>query len=268
MSEDLEAVLRRVAAGELTPEQALAQLGGPAGSSNDEPVTSVRLTTSYRSVELIADPSVAQLHVTGEHSIRHEGSALVVSTPGPLDDDEHASQGDQSANPNAGRFSFSALPRTIAWARSWREHHLAVRVNPALAVDLDVTGVDLKVTGLESGLRARLVASSLKADRLRGELHLDALSSSVKLSAIPTGASRLYCESSSLRLSLPVGADLKITATNRMGRLVLPDRPVSTLPFEGETSEVTFGDGREQLSLEAVMSSVTVSAQAWGGVPS
>lgn len=282
MSEDLEAVLRRVAAGELTPEQALHQLGGPAASPGPaaEPgapipsppptpaagITTVRLKASYRSVQLLADPTVAQIHVLGEHSIRHEGAALVISTPGPLDDDQDGGRSDQSAE-NSGHFSFSDLPRTIAWARSWREHQLTVRVNPDLLLDLDVTGVDVKAIGFKGGLRARLVASSLRGDKLHGPLDVEAVSSSVKLTGVPTGDSRINCESSSVRLSLSTGSDLKIVATNRMGRLVLPELPPSTLPFEGETSETTIGNGRDRLVLEAVMSSVTVSAQTWGRVP-
>src|SRR5215213_3434562 len=125
MSDGLESVLRRVAAGELTPEEALAQLGAPApapepgapastGSTpeygTDEPVTTIRLKSSYRSVQLIADPTVTRVHVIGDHAIRHEGPALVVSTAGPLDDDEHES-GDDRSHSGSGRFSFSDLPR-------------------------------------------------------------------------------------------------------------------------------------------------------------
>jgi hypothetical protein len=272
MSDDLESVLRRVATGELTPEQALIQLDSPGAAAStgpvvggtDEPVTVIRLKTSYRSVQIYADPSVAQIHVSGPHSIRQEGSALVVSTSGPLDDDEQdqASAG-RSPSATGGRFSFSTLPKTIAWARSWRDHQLTVRVNPALAVELDATGADVKASGLDSGLRAHFVASSFKADKLRGVLDIEALSSSIKVSGIPTGNSRLYCESSSARLTLRAGADLKITATNRMGRLVLPELPPSRLPFEGEVSEVVIGEGRDKLNVESVMSSVIVSTHAW-----
>jgi hypothetical protein len=281
MSEDLESVLRRVAAGELTPEEAVRELGGtpsappPAAApttpaapapATDEPVTSVRLKTSYRSIQVFTDPTVAQIHVLGQHSIQQSGSTLVVTTAGPLDDDE-GGPADRERTPTGGRFSFNDLPRTIAWARSWRDHQLTIRVNPALAVELDVTGADIKLSGLTSGLRAHLVASSLKADKMRCEMNVESISSSVKLTAIPTGNSRIYCESSSVRLALPAGADLTITASNRMGRLALPDLPVSTLPFDGETSEVTIGEGRDRLSVEAVMSSVSVNSPAWGEVP-
>jgi hypothetical protein len=279
MSEDLEAVLRRVAAGELTPEQALGLLGGPPTEppppepaaptgpiENDEPITTVRLETSYRSVQVLTDPTVAQIHVQGKHSIQRVGPVLLVTTSGPLDDDE-SSPGDSGRTPTGGRFSFNDLPRTIAWARSWRDHQLTIRINPALAVELDVTGTDLKLSGLSAGLRAHLVASSLKVEKMRCEINIESISSSVKLTAIPTGDSRIYCESSSVRLSLPSGADLTVSASNRMGRLSLPDQPVSTLPFEGETSEVTIGAGHDRLTVEAVMSSVSVNTQTWGEVP-
>jgi hypothetical protein len=205
--------------------------------------------------------------VRGDHSIHQDGSALIVSTAGPLDDDEPERAARTSGHFSFSDFSFSDLPRTITWARSWREHQLIVRMNPALRLELDVTGADVKATGFQAGLGARLVASSLRADKMLGPLDVEAISSSVKLTGTPTGDSRIGCESSSVRLSLLTGSDLKITATNRMGRLVLPERPLSTLSFEGETSETTIGGGRDRLVLEAVMSSVTVSTQAWGGVP-
>ena len=279
MSEHLEAVLRRVAAGELTPEEALRELGestspppttappvvGPrtAPATNAVPVTAIRLKTSYRSIQLTTDPTVALVHVHGEHSIQQSGSTLVITTTGPLDDDEQAANAERTS-PTGGRFSFQALPRTIAWARAWRDHQLTIRVNPALAVELDVTGADIKLTGLVAGLTAQLVASSLRADKLRCEMNLRSVSSSIKLTALPTGQSQIYCESSSCRLSLPAGADLTISASNRMGRLALPDLPISTFPFDDEISEVTVGKGRDRLALEAVMSSVTVSTQTWG----
>lgn len=291
MSENLEAVLRRVAAGDLTPDEALRLIDGPLhqppepdagpvpsragptpayGSAEATAgVTTVRIKVPYRSLQVFADPTVSQLHVTGSHSIQQQGSTLLVTTSGPFDDDERGgSAGSRSPSATGGRFSFSDLPRTIAWARSWRDHQLIVRMNPELALDLDTTGAEVKITGLQAGLRANLVASSFKADKIQGELDLKAFSSSLKLTARPTGTSRLYCESSSARVTLARGTDTRITATNRMGRLSLPDQPVSTLPFEGESREVRLGDGRDSLAVEAVMSSVTITAQLWDDVPS
>ncbi len=308
MSEDLEAVLRRVAAGELSPEDALHALGSTPGAEPVEPATTpapaeqpiygtpptqpapswaaagssataatpenghavsdrapttVRLKTSYRSIQVITDPSVARLHVSGDHTVQQDGDALVITTSGPLDDDQSGQGGQSGVAGATGRFSFSDLPRTFAWARAWRDHQLTVRINPELALDLDVIGTDLKITGPVRALKAHVVASSIRAERLHGPVDLEAFSSSVKLKGAPTESSRIQAESSSVRLSLTSESDLRISARNRMGKLVLLDQPASSLAFEGESNEVTVGGGRHQLALEAVMSSVTVTSRAW-----
>jgi hypothetical protein len=261
-----------VAAGELTPEEALPLLdaGAGAGAGGDPvaggepdaagPVSAIRLRAAYRPIRVVADPTVSQLHVEGRHSVRREGSVLVVSTPGPLDD-EPGPPGESAA----ARFVFSALPRTIAWARSWREHQLTVRINPDLPLEVDVTGTDLTVTGCAAGLRGRLVASALKLDQVRGPLELEVVSSSVKGWTLPSGSSRLSCESSSVRLQLGSAADLRIAATNRMGRLQLPGRDPHNLTMDGETSEVTLGSGRDLMTVETVMSSVTIGQENRAG---
>jgi hypothetical protein len=223
----------------------------------------VRLRTAYRSLELISDPEVAQLHVTGEHWIQREGGVLVITTPGPLDEEDQP--GDRGA---AGKFSFRSLPKTIAWARAWKEHQLVVRINPELAFDLDITGADVKLTGPVASLRARLAASSLKGDRLRGQLDLEAVSSSVKLGWRPAGDSRVIGESSSVRLSLPSDAGLTIRARNRMSSLKLPGQGSNGFALESDQSETTVGDGSSLLTVEAVMSSVTVTNNSWDTVPS
>jgi hypothetical protein len=297
MSDELEAILRSVASGEMSPEAAMKAMdeqkareaaarpatvpgqpaqpaprfgSGPAKQAGGTPpvtgtITAVRVLGSYRAVQVVADPTVAQLYVTGSHRISQEGSTLIVSGTGPLDEPsaEHANRPGNLF----GGFSFSDLPKTISWARSWKEHQLLIRVNPELLVELETTGAEVKLTGLAGGVRARVVASSLKGEKLRGRLDLEAVSSSVKLSAVPTGESRLYAESSSARFTLLEGSDLRIEGTNRMGRLQLPDRPASTLPLDGQTTESVIGSGRDRLAIEAIMSSVTVNTQVWDEVP-
>ncbi|MCD5350941.1 hypothetical protein [Kineosporia mesophila] len=287
MSDELEAILRSVASGEMSPEAAMKAMdeqkaqetsgtpeapvapsfGSPAAQAGGTPpingtIDTVRVLGSYRAVQVVADPTVAQLYVSGPHRINQEGSTLVVSGTGPLDERANRQGGNL-----LGGFSFSDLPKTLTWARSWKEHQLLVRVNPALLVELEATGAEVKLSGLVGGLKARVVASSLKADKLRGRLDVEAMSSSVKLSAVPLGESRFYAESSSARLTLLEGSDLRISGTNRMGRLQLPDQPVSTLPLDDQITQSVVGNGRDLLKIDAVMSSVTVGAQVWDEVP-
>lgn len=285
-NETTEDILRRVAAGELTPEQALPLLdaargdvpatwqGGPAWGTppgpgvprttgGSEPVSAsdrprlVRVAASYRSVELVADPSVDGAFVTGDHTVRRDGEALVVeasSLPFLGDDEE----------PAGARFSFSNLPKTLARARNWQHEHLTVRFNPELPVEVDVAGASVRMVGGESGARVRLLASALKVDRVRGPLDVDAVSSSVKGTLGPSGSSRITAESSSVKVQLLAGTGVRIHARNRMGKVVLPSGVTKGDMVDPGIRESVVGDGRGELVVESVMSSVVIGADVIG----
>lgn len=308
MMNEMEDILRRVAAGELSPQEALPLIDaakreaaansdadgtgsaasaaagdaaeappwgtspgpGPRGgssepiSSSDRP-TMVRVAVSYRALRIIADPGVAGAFVSGEHTVRRDGDALVVEASGlPLfsgDDDE----------PGGGRFSFSNLPRTIARARALQNESLVVRFNPYLPLELDVAGASVRITGGEAGARMRLLASALKVDTLRGPIDLDAVSSSVKGTLGPSGSSRISAESSSVKVSLLAGSDVRIRARNRMGKVVLPTGMTKGDMVDPGIREAVVGAGHGELSVEAVMSSVVIGddviGSAAGGSP-
>jgi hypothetical protein len=280
MDTDLDAVLRRVAAGELTPEQALPLIdaaqrasapsgapewgtpgtgagstGGPetehTAAGREGPVSGVRVSASYRSVDVVADPTVDNISVSGVHAIRREGDVLVVeinSFHGFTEFDE---------GPVEMRGAWSFMPRSAAWARSMKGEHLTVRINPRLPITIDSVGAAVRVSGCEGGARIRVVAASLKLDRLRGPLEIDALTSSVKGTAAVTGSSRISAESASVKLSLLEGTDVRVSASsNRMGKIVLPGRPESG--GSGTTSVLGAGAGR--LVVDGVMSSVVLTA--------
>jgi hypothetical protein len=286
MANETEDILRRVAAGELTPEQALPLLdaaktpapaadeaaaptwGTPPGpgyprATGGEPISAsdrprlVRVAASYRSIELVADPSVDGAFVTGEHTVRRDGEALVVeasSLPFFGDDEE----------PAGARFSFSNLPKTLASARNWKNEHLTVRFNPELPVEVDVAGASVRMVGGESGARVRLLASALKVDRVRGPLDVDAVSSSVKGTLGPSGASRISAESSSVKVQLLAGTGVRIHARNRMGKVVLPSGVTKGDMVDPGIRESVVGDGRGELVVESVMSSVVIGADVIG----
>ncbi len=294
-----EEILRRVASGELTPEQALplldaaapddetadpaaapdeATLHEPApswGSASDDleasaesaassvtdtstgPVNSIRIHAAYRNVDVIADPSVTQLVVTGTHTVRREGDVMIVESQ-----DTPFSEGFPRGN--GPGFSFADLPRGLAWAKSWAEQRLVVRVNPELAVDVECSGANLKVSGLSGGVRLRVIAVAVKLERLRGRIDLEAITSSVKGSVIPIADSRITAESSSVKLLLDGGSDVTVTAHNRMGKVILPQG--ISVPMEPAEEQVraTVGAGRHRLEVEARMSSVTLSTDSIG----
>lgn len=308
MANEMEDILRRVAAGELRPEDALplvdaanraaaaqgeADVAGSratgdatdAGAAADEaaqtpawgtpgaftpgggpePISSsdqpklVRVAVSYRALRIIADPGVAGAFVSGEHTVRRDGDALVVEASGlPL------FTGDEDEPGTGGRFSFSNLPRTIAKAKALQNESLIVRFNPYLPLELDVAGASVRITGGEAGARLRLLASALKVDTLRGPIDLDAVSSSVKGTLGPSGSSRISAESSSIKISLLAGTGVRVHARNRMGKVVLPSGVTKGDMVDPGIRESVVGDGRGELGVEAVMSSVVIGADVIG----
>ena len=144
MANEMEEILRRVAAGELSrrrpcpcsmpqvtagPRRARSPRRPPGGPHRGRrpvargepepptgPVRVIRVNASYRPIQVVADPAVAEAFVTGEHTVRREGGTLVVE--GGL-----RFGGDEEGGP---RFSFSQLPQTLAWARALQSDRLVV----------------------------------------------------------------------------------------------------------------------------------------------
>jgi hypothetical protein len=287
MANEMEDILRRVAAGELTPQEALPLLdaAGPrsadhapaSGAAEDAPawgtppgpqvsrpgepepptgpVRLIRINASYRPVQIVADPSVAEAFVNGEHTVHRDGGALVVeATVRRLTGEEEGP-----------RFSFSQLPQTLAWARSLQSDRLVVRVNPALPFELDAVGASVRISGGEAGAKLRLFASALKVDALRGPLDVDASSSSVKGTIGPSGTSRIAAESSSVKVSLLAGTGVRIHVRNRMGKVAVPSGVTKGDMVEPGIRDSVVGDGSGELTVEAVMSSVAIGTDGIGG---
>lgn len=277
-----EDVLRRVAAGELTPEQALPLLEAaradavpaPGQAAADAPVwgTSpgpspapagsegvqlVRIAVSYRSLRVLADPGVDGAFVSGDHTVRRDGSALVVEASG-------LPGGGAGEDEPAGKFSFSNLPRTLTRAREIQQQDLTVRFNPRLPLEIDVAGASVRIVGGEAGARIRLLASALKVDALRGPIDLDAVTSSVKGTLGPTGSSRISAESSSVKVNLVAGTGVRVSARNRMGKVLLPSGGTKGDMVDPGLRECVIGDGRGELAVESVMSSVVIGADVVG----
>jgi hypothetical protein len=254
LREPRPAVERRLEAPDLRGEPGDAQEGAAPRL--------VRIAVSYRSLRVLADPGVDSAFVSGgEHTVRHDGNALVVEATGLP-----AFGGDEQP----GRFSFSfsdlprTLPRTLARARAIQSQELTVRFNPRLPLEIDVAGASVRIVGGEAGARIRLLASALKVDSLRGPLDLDAVSSSVKGTLGPTGSSRISAESASVKVGLVAGTGVRINARNRMGKVVLPTGATKGDMVDPGLRDAVVGDGRGELAVESVMSSVVIGTDVIG----
>jgi hypothetical protein len=282
MANELDDVLQRVAEGVLTPEEALAELDGrsvadPADAAGDPPappglsellghapgaeappppdpsgiLRSLKIRLPAAAVDIYADPSVAEIAVTeGSPALRREGDALVI---------EHRK--DLSAPVPNGSFGFVAsLPRILAASLPGTAQHVVLRVNPALFIDVEVSAGGVHVWGCEGGLRLRLAMSSAKLSRVQGPLTIEAMSSSVKGSVCITGDGRIDCESSSVKLGLLPGTDVRVEARNRLSKIALPARRNRRRPDDTEHLQAVIGAGTGLLTIDAMMSSVMLGS--------
>jgi hypothetical protein len=227
----------------------------PAEPVADEPVAgrglrAVKVRTLANALEIYADPGVAEVLVTsGSATLRRDGDTVVVEQ-------------DRGRVPDGGRYAFvNHLGRTLA-SIPGIDQRIVLRVNPALLVDIDVSAVSVKIWGCEGGLRLRLAASSAKFDRIAGPLNIDAQASSIKGTARVTGESHIRGESSSVKLGLLAGTDVRIQSRNSMGKVVLPTGQARAAGSKGPRT-ATVGRGTGRLVIDATMSSVIVGNDQW-----
>ena len=281
----MDDILKRVAAGELSPEEAIRRLdaGKPDATKPDagrqgapiwaerptdprteegpripdgDDVTGIRISASYRNLDVIADPAVATAYAEGEHVARREGGALEIDGRGA----GLFGVGGPGDDPSNWRFGFGgAIPRGRAISRGLWDHHLTVRVNPQLPLHIDAIGSKLRLRGGEAGAELQLVASSVNLEAVRGPLRIDTNTSSVKGSVAPYGDSRVQAEQSSVKIVLLPGTDVLIKVRNRMSKVVLPDRVGRSRQVKQEQAELLVGEGNGVLVLDAMMSSVMLS---------
>jgi hypothetical protein len=215
---------------------------GPTGTGPGLRV--VRLRSLAHAVDVHGDPSVAEIQVVrGRPVIHRSGDAMIVDHPGST-----AATGGPGA-----RFTFvGQLPGKI----SGIDERIVLRVNPELLLDVEGSAVSLRVWGCEGGLRLRISASSVKVERVAGALDVEAFSSALKGSVRLHGRSRIRCESSSVKLGLLPGTDVRISAHNRMGKIAMPGWRSRGGTPTGERTRAVIGAGTGRLSIDATMSSV------------
>jgi hypothetical protein len=208
-------VLEAVAAGRLAPAEAARLLDAPEGGAR-----SVRLRSAYHAVDIVADPEVTELVIAdGAHPVRREGDVLVVG---------------------------DAASRFGTWRGGGR---LAMRVNPQLDVDAEVTGALLSVRGLNGALRAAVQAGSAGIEGMSGALDLTVTSGSAVVAGSPrAGDWRLRAESASLEVVVDADADATVAVAGRHSR-------VDAL---GSETHAVLGSGARAIDVEAAFSDVVV----------
>ncbi|NED99796.1 hypothetical protein [Phytoactinopolyspora halotolerans] len=253
-------ILEKVAAGELDPSAAAQLLeeraSGQVAPYQAEPVEGRALPSmpeinrllvraTSRRVRVIGDPSVSTVAIEGPHTIRRDGTTLMVT-------------GETEFVPTDNAFTLLAGGR-------WREMadrvqagfgqnlELRVRIRPDLPLGVEVIAGSLEVDGARAVDHVRMTAGSL---RLRGaEAPIDLLmqAGSAQVDMVQThGQSRLRCESGALQLTLGDGTDARVRSDVQLGRLSVVPEP------KDRHRDVVVGLGAAEIDLEVVMGAVTL----------
>lgn len=236
---DRREVLSRVAAGTISPEEAATQLDS---ISQDEAVAEpavrkVRIERQLGSLEVVGDPTVREAVAVGPHQARIDGDVMVFEGPGV------AALG--------GGFFFGI-------GGSDGTDKLMVRLNPALALDLQLQAGNCRVTGVEGPIRAEIQAGSAAIEGFKSELNVSVQAGSLKASGrLDGGESRIVCDAGSVNLNLERGSSVRIRSRANMGKVELPGAPGA--PPNSASQEVTIGDGAGSLTIESHLGSVKVS---------
>jgi hypothetical protein len=255
-------ILADVAAGRLAPDQAAtlidqARSGGSEESggtpSSDEsseagteapiPATTNRLRVRAvgRRVRIIGEPFVSTVAVDGPHVVRQEGDTIVVTSE--------------------GEFGASIDGFTLMRTRSLRDvqervfdfgRELSVRVNPSLAVEVEVTAGSVNAERLPKLEQVRVTAGSARVRDVDGPIDLLVQAGSAQVEGkITRGRSRLRTESGSLQLRLLAGSSVRIRPDVQLGR-------VQWEPPGKDREEHVVGLGDGILNLEVMMGTATV----------
>lgn len=227
-----------------TPDPAPAGAGSAALPATAEPTRVVIRAVGHR-VRVTGEPSVATVSVDGPHVVRRDGGTLTVASEG-----EFGSSLDGFTLMRSRSVS-DLRDRLLGLGRE-----LSVRVNPRLAVDVEVTAGSLTVERLPHLGQVRVTAGSARVLDADDPLDLLVQAGSAKVDVKPTsGRSRLRVESGSLDVRVRPGADVRVHSDAQAGRVHWHGQH-----YQGNADEVVLGTGSAVMNVEAVMGSVSMRA--------
>ena len=226
-------ILMQVANKTLTPEEAAARIDElERAQERDTPPTgsvrSVQIETLARSVLVVGDPTVAEAVADGPHIARREGQVLYI------EDEERDSFGFKFG-PSFG-FGVEARP-------------LTVRMNPNLALDVDLQAGSLRTRGIRGPIGARIQAGRARFDDFEGPLNLNVQAGDVKARGrMAQGESRVRCEAGSVRIELEPDSSVRVSARSRLGKVNLPNGGFDWVAGTGAaTLEIEVGMGKAEV---------------------
>lgn len=258
----LHDLLTQVAAGELDPAEAARLLD----QDPNAPTLDQGAVPSYQSISAIsinavgvrlqvfADPTVASAVAEGPHLVHQDGSRLVFDLPGRARGEDGF-----EANP---RWQWGKL--RVDWPYGSGER-VVVRVNPALALQLELKACDTTVRGLRAALEVSAFSSSINVLDHDGPLSGAITTGGARIESVFSGAAdSLTVDMGSLKLTVLPGSDTTMTARSEMGSLkvvgprVRESHDELTGLHSSGSAVVGAGTGRLDVSVRMGSAKVTV----------
>jgi hypothetical protein len=190
-----------------------------------------------RRVRIIGETSVATLSADGPHVLRRNGSVLEVSSDGEI-------------GPSLDGFSIlRGVPRSLEDIRALGlGKELLLRVNPAIAVDVEVTAGNLNTERVPRLGKIRVTAGGAKLLDVTevNDVLVQAGSATIK-GTITAGRHRVRAESGSLSITLGDDSNVTVKSEAQLGRVSWAGG------HSGAGDEVVMGNGNARLDVEVVM---------------
>ncbi|MDR1807862.1 MAG: hypothetical protein LBR33_08145 [Propionibacteriaceae bacterium] len=213
-----------------------------ARAAKTKAIERVIVKATGRRVKVIGDPSVKTAMAEDIHTTRRRSDTLEIS--GEVE-------------------QLSGLGSTLSFLRSIRGlddlkalgigQELSIHVNPALEVDLDVTGGSLATDGVPRLGEVRLTAgvATLNDVAVLSDLVVQAGQATVA-GLFQAGRSRLRVESGQLTLKVDPASDVTIGADSRVGHISWDTA------LEHTESELTVGEGAARIDVGVVIGQATI----------
>ena len=190
-----------------------------------------------RRVRIVGETSVATLSADGPHVLRRNGTTLEVSSDGEI-------------GPSLDGFSIlRGVPRSLEDVRALGlGKELLLRVNPALAVDVEVTAGQLSTERVPHLGKIRVTAGGAKLLDVTevNDVLVQAGSATIK-GTITQGRHRVRAESGSLSITLGDDSNVTVKSDAQLGRVSWAGG------HSGAGDEVVMGNGNARLDVEVVM---------------
>jgi hypothetical protein len=264
MRDERRSILEDVAEGRLSPEEAAERLDAlreerprsPRQEVPREDVKRVRVAGVVGTLAIIGDRAITGGSATGAHRARYEGDTLVIEAGdgdgGGWFQERQGWEGRHGSTWSTGWGGLAGIGR-------WRTP-LEVRINPDLALEVDLTAGAVTICDLRGPVKLDVLAGTVRMEGVTGPLEVGVGSGTVVAQTrIAQGSSRVRCELGNVTIHLEAGSNVQVTGRAHLGKVTLPGREKGFGAGLVEDTAIV-GSGDATLDVETSAGAITVTS--------